>query len=99
MDEKLYSRVVDTMTEGVVVTDATATLIYVNDALCRLLGYTREELVGQSAKDFISPPLRAEFRQQLALRERGIAHPYETTIICRERHRGPGIDLSPGPLR
>ncbi len=56
MDEKFYSRVVDTMAEGLVVADATGTLIYANEALCRLLGYAREELVGQPAKDFISPP-------------------------------------------
>lgn len=82
MDQKLYSRVVETMTEGVVVADAAATLIYVNQAFCELLGYSREQMVGQPATEFISPPQRREFRQQLALRREGIADPYETTLLC-----------------
>jgi len=83
MDEKFYSRVVDTMAEGLVVSDAAGTLIYANDALCRLLGYTRDELVGQLAKDIISPPMHEEFQQQLALREQGVAQPYETVVVRR----------------
>jgi len=55
MEEKFYSHIVNTMAEGVVVADAAAILIYANEAVCRLLGYSRQELVGQSARDFISP--------------------------------------------
>lgn len=83
MDEQFYSSVVDTMAEGLVVADATGTLIYANEAFCGLLGYAREELAGQPARDFVSPPQRPDFQQQLALREQGIAHPYETTLISR----------------
>ena len=83
MDEEFYSRVVDTMAEGLVVADAAGALIYANEALCGLLGYAKEELAGQPSADFISPPLREEYRQQLALRQQGIAHPYETTVIRR----------------
>ena len=67
MDEQFYSSVVDTMAEGLVVADATGTLVYANEALCGLLGYAREDLAGQPARDFISPPQRPDFQQQLAL--------------------------------
>jgi len=84
MDKSFFKRVVETMAEGVAVADATASVIYVNEAFCQLSGYSREELVGQPSEELISPGLREDFRQQLAFRGPGIAHPYETTIVRRD---------------
>ena len=97
MDENFYTRIVETMTEGVAVADARAALIYVNEALCQLSGYSREELVGQSSEQFISHYQREEFRQQVALREQGVALPYETTVVCRDGSAVPVL-VSPQPL-
>lgn len=83
MNESFYSRVVDTMAEGLVVADADGRLAYVNEAICRLVGYSREELLGQPADRFVLPGLREELHKQLALRDQGVAHPYETTLAHR----------------
>ena len=43
----LAARVFETMTDGVVVTDAQQTIIRVNNGFCRITGYTEAELVGK----------------------------------------------------
>ena len=97
MDSKFYMRVVETMAEGLTVADASANLVYVNDALCRLSGYGREELIGRSSAAFIAPRLRSEFEHQLDLRSEGVAEPYETTIVSRDGREIPVL-VSPQPL-
>jgi PAS domain S-box-containing protein len=47
--EESYRRLVDTMLEGLIAYDPEGRIVYVNDSLCRILGYGREELLGESA--------------------------------------------------
>ena len=44
--ETLYSALVETMTDGLVVDDLDGNITYANDTICRMLGYTRDELIG-----------------------------------------------------
>ena len=97
MNETFFSRVVENMAEGVAVADRDGGLIYVNAALCRYSGYSQEEIIGQASVDFIAPRQQADFRHQLALRGRGVAYPYETTIVCRDGSKLPVL-VSPHPL-
>ena len=97
MDTSFYKRIVDTMAEGVAVADADATLVFVNEALCKLSGYSRDELIGLPSANFIAPRLVGDFRHQLALRGQGLADPYETSILCREGREVPVL-VSPQPL-
>ncbi len=46
--------ITDTMIEGLYVLNPAGLITYVNRAACQLLGYEREELVGQSMRKFIS---------------------------------------------
>jgi diguanylate cyclase (GGDEF)-like protein/PAS domain S-box-containing protein len=45
---RLASAVVDNTSEGIVVTDASNTIIEVNQAYCNITGYEREELLGRN---------------------------------------------------
>jgi PAS domain S-box-containing protein len=38
------------MDEGAFITDATATILWANDAACKITGYAREELIGQTPR-------------------------------------------------
>lgn len=97
MDSNFYMRVVETMAEGLAVADAHANLVFVNDALCRLSGYDRQDLIGRASATFLVPRLRSEFDHQLELRGEGLAEPYETTIVSREG-REISVLVSPQPL-
>jgi len=60
--------------DAIVITDARGTIIDVNAALCRITGYSREELLGQNPRFWSSGRHDAAFYRQmwLALREQGL---------------------------
>lgn len=43
----LYNTIIDKTDQEVMITDLQGTIIYVNDAFCRLSGYTRDEAIGK----------------------------------------------------
>ncbi len=52
-----YQTILDITTEGYLEEDLTGRVTFANDAACRMMGYTREELVGMSYRDFLSPAI------------------------------------------
>ncbi|MGZ4500559.1 MAG: PAS domain S-box protein [Nocardioidaceae bacterium] len=73
------------------------TLLEVNDAACRLLGWSREELLGHDIATIISPIDLDAMEDQLARLLRGdiSAAAYETTGTHKDGHRVPlMIDLT-----
>jgi PAS domain S-box-containing protein len=54
--EYCYRRLVDTMLEGLVAYDPEGRIVYVNDSLCHMLGFEREDLVGRPVNDVIDGP-------------------------------------------
>lgn len=63
--EAQLSRILSTAIEGYAVIDP-KTLVYreVNDALCNMLGYTADEMLGKSPTDFCDPEGAKAFRAQ-----------------------------------
>ncbi len=53
--EALYRGLVETAAAGVATSDVNGRLTLVNDALCRMLGYSREELLGTPITRFVHP--------------------------------------------
>ncbi len=77
---RFATSVVDTMGQGLTVTDLDGRFIYVNEAYARLLGCAPEEIVGQSPMDFT---LEADHEMLAAAREarkRGEKTSYENTL-------------------
>jgi diguanylate cyclase (GGDEF)-like protein/PAS domain S-box-containing protein len=48
-----YQSVIETRGAGVVIGDLSGNIIFVNEAFCKMLGYTQEELTGKFFADFI----------------------------------------------
>jgi sigma-B regulation protein RsbU (phosphoserine phosphatase) len=57
--EEKFRRIVETAGEGFILMDEDLGIVDVNDAYCRLLGYTREELLGKTPLDLATE----EFKQ------------------------------------
>jgi len=70
---RLAARVFDRAAEGVVVTDASQTILTVNDAFTLVTGYSREEAVGQKPSLLQSGRHQADFyaEMQRRLKEQG----------------------------
>lgn len=57
---------------GIVIVDREGRLLDANPGLCRMLGYTRDEIVGRDAADFVTPDVRADVEPALQrIREAG----------------------------
>jgi len=51
--EDRYSRLVNTMNEGVSIQDEKGELTYVNEQFCRMIGHAADDLVGHKLTDFV----------------------------------------------
>ncbi|GAB4294863.1 MAG: hypothetical protein Kow0096_11290 [Thiohalomonadaceae bacterium] len=69
----LYARVFDNTAEGIAITDAQARYLQVNDAFCRITGYSSDELLGNTPKMLQSGRHDEEFYMALrrALDDKG----------------------------
>ena len=57
--EEKFRRIVETAGEGFILMDENLVIVAVNDAYCRMLGYSREELIGKTPLDLATN----EFKQ------------------------------------
>jgi sigma-B regulation protein RsbU (phosphoserine phosphatase) len=85
--EEKFRRIVETAGEGFLLMDENLQIIDVNDAYCRLLGYSREELLGKTPLDLATE----EFKQFMETNRISIlAEEYrklEGTVIAKDgRH-------------
>jgi diguanylate cyclase (GGDEF)-like protein/PAS domain S-box-containing protein len=53
--EEKYRLILSTMEEGYYEVDLSGNLIFFNDALCRIYGYTRDELIALNNREYMSP--------------------------------------------
>jgi sigma-B regulation protein RsbU (phosphoserine phosphatase) len=63
--EEKYRRIVSTTSQGFFLVDDRMNILDVNDTYCDLLGYTREEVLGKTIRDFASP----EFARFIAVNQ------------------------------
>jgi len=71
--EEKFRRIVETAGEGFILMDQNLVIVDVNDAYCRMLGYSREEIMGKTPLDLASE----EFRQfMISNREKILAKEY-----------------------
>jgi PAS domain S-box-containing protein len=62
--EERYRRIVDTAYEGIWMIDETDTIVFVNQRMAEMLGYSVDEMVGRSARDFAESESSEEPNEQ-----------------------------------
>ena len=87
--EEKFRRIVETAGEGFLLMDENLNIIDVNDAYCRMLGYTREEIIGKTPLDLASE----EFKQFMETNRISILsgeyRELEGTVIAKDGRRVP----------
>ena len=63
--ERYYRHVIDSAIDGYFAIDAQRRFVQVNDTLCRLFGYAREEFLGRTPLDFVTDESRMDLMAQM----------------------------------
>lgn len=82
--EELYRKLVETMTDGLIVRDKDGGIIYVNRSLCEMWGCSRYELIGRRMEEFLDEENTPIFAEQMRKRQKGVYEPYEITWTSQD---------------
>lgn len=87
-----YQTLLDITTEGYLEEDLTGRITFANDAACRLMGYSREQLLGMSYRDYLIPSIADNLkevfleayhsRNPVRLTDYDIVRPDGSTVTC-----------------
>ena len=77
--EVRYRLLVETMNDGVGMQDGNGRITFVNRRLCEMLGYSKEELLGRHADDFLDAANREILKEQRERRMNGERQAYKIT--------------------
>lgn len=78
--EERYRVLVDTMTEGLGAQDEHGVIQYVNNRLCDIFGYSRQDMIGKPIIDFVGESNLQRWKELMSVRRRGDANHYEAEI-------------------
>ena len=81
--EAKYRNLVETMNDGLAVQDKNNLIIYVNDALCRMTGYGKDDLVGNMSSKYLDNKNLMIVKNQMERRKQGETDPYELEMPCK----------------
>lgn len=95
--EARWRNLIETLPQGFGIRDENNISTYTNEAFCRMIGYTSDEIVGRSLYDFIAPGSFAEFEQQMQNQKTGAAPLYELIWVAKDGHHVPTL-ASPRPI-
>jgi PAS domain S-box-containing protein len=82
-DATLYRAVVETSADGFCMLDSHGAVLAVNDALCRITGYDRPELIGRNVREFEASEVPAEILERLTVTEREGSALFDTALRTR----------------
>ncbi len=84
--EERYRSVIENSLEGIVIVDDAYRLTYVNNELCRILEYSREEIIGQDFRTFLDDESKQLLTDRYVRRQRGekVPPPYEFNIVRKD---------------
>lgn len=95
--EQEFRNLVETMNEGLGVQDENGVITYVNDKLCEMLGYSRDQLIGRFAADFLDESGRRIFEKAIAQRRLRKRTSYEIELLTKNNHKIP-VFISGSPI-
>ena len=95
--EERYRLLVENMREGLAVVDEDALLTYVNDSMCAMTGWARDELLGHRSVKLFPAEDQERHQDWLARRRAGFSDSYEAVFQRRDGGRVPVL-VSASPI-
>ncbi|MFX1302986.1 MAG: PAS domain S-box protein [Promethearchaeota archaeon] len=85
ISEEKYRNLVENAQEGVWAVDENDDTIFVNPKICEMLGYTRDEIMGENLHLFLEDPMIELINSYRKRREKGLKDTYELEFIKKDR--------------
>jgi PAS domain S-box-containing protein len=87
--EERFRSVVETSHNGILVVNEQYRFVYVNDELCRMLGYSRKEILGHDFREFLDEESKSLVGDRYVRRQRGEEVPprYEFNIVRKDKQK------------
>ncbi|MFX1482310.1 MAG: PAS domain S-box protein [Promethearchaeota archaeon] len=89
--ETRYQMLIETMKDGLVIDDPEGNLVYTNDAFCKMIGYTPNELLGNSWIELTSDMNPENFAKKISDRKSGKSESYELNWTSKTGETVPTI--------
>jgi PAS domain S-box-containing protein len=70
----------ETMTQGFGTQDENSLFTYVNDKICKMIGYSKEEIIGRLVSNFMDEVNQKIYNRQIAKRKKGLGESYEIEL-------------------
>jgi len=94
--EARYRQIVETAQEGIWILDENNRTTYVNNKMCEILEYAREEMLGKQNYDFMNEEMKQEAMLAIERRRSGISEHYDLQYITKTgRHIWASLSASP----
>lgn len=88
---------IETLNDGLGLQDENGTLIYLNNKMSEMFGYSREEMIGRRVTDFLDDDNRKILEAQMAKRRKGESSHYEIVWTGKDGRKFTTI-MSPRPI-
>ncbi len=89
--EAKYQKLIDTTLEGFWLIDANSITIDVNPALCEMLGYSKEEMIGSTPFEYVDDENLKIFKDQISMSQASKQRTYEISLTTKNRNSIPTI--------
>jgi two-component system, cell cycle sensor histidine kinase and response regulator CckA len=96
-EEAQHCTLAETINDGLAMIDENMRFIYVNNRFCEIMGYSRYEVIGRSASDFLAEADKKIVAEQVAKRKAGKHDPYELEWIRKDGQKS-FVLMSPRPI-
>ncbi|NLO21971.1 MAG: PAS domain S-box protein [Syntrophomonadaceae bacterium] len=84
IQEQMYRQILETAHEGIWLVDEDYCITFVNEKMAQMLGYTVEEIIGQSMFNFVDQEWQEIAREHSRRRKQGVSEQYELKYRCRD---------------
>ena len=95
--EKQYRNLVEAMSDGLAMHDEKGVFTYVNDSICEISGYSKDEILGEAVFDFLDDTNGRIFKEKMKLEKKGQREIYELAFTKKDGQKIP-MNISPAPL-
>jgi len=82
--EEKYRSLVEDAQEGVWALDENENTIFVNPRICEMLGYSKNEMMGNNLHSFIPDSMEALIKENRSKRKKGIKETYELQLVKKD---------------